>query len=392
MKKLITLGFLSLSGILFAQKPLTTTPLVLFGDHIFIHLSVDGSDPLDFIFDTGDGLTVIDTEVAISLNLQLNHTKKETSAQGTIKGTLIDHNYIKLNDILLEEDIQVYATSLDHLELSIGRNIDGIIGYDLLQHYGVMIDYTNSKFNLYDGETFNYTGIGEKLSMGLEKFSPFIVATTTLNNGETITGQYFVNTGAGTTVDFNTKFANTNGIVDKTGNHYSYLVKGLSYDETLHYEGRVQQFQFGKIHYENLPIGISQVKKGIQGHKKMAGIIGNRILKNFNVIFDYTNESIYFERHVKNSNIFQVNACGFEIQLDKDAENVIVHRVYEIGPARGAGLKEGDKLISVNGVNAAEMTIPELNRLLNEAGTSVEIITKGYRMEKKVTLELKELI
>jgi len=392
MKNLFAIGFLSLYGAGFAQEPLTSTPMELFGDHIFIQLSVDGSEPLDFIFDTGDGLTVIDTEVALSLNLPLNHSKKQTSAQGAVSGSLIKHNFIKLNDILLEEDIKIYATSLKHLEISIGRNIDGIIGYDLLQHYGVKIDYTNSRFYLYQGETFKYTGIGEKFEMGLEKSIPHIKATVTLNNGEKLTGDYFVNTGAGTTVDFNTKFASDNDVIDKTGNHYSYRAKGLSYKETLHYEGRVKQFRFGKIHFEEMPIGISQVRKGIQGHKKMAGIIGNRILKNFNVIFNYEQESIYFERHIETSDVFHVNACGFEVQLNEDKDQVLIHSVYEIGPAKEKGVKVGDKLISVNGVSVDEMTLPEVKKVLNESGTQVKIVLKGYRMEREVILDLKDLI
>ena len=88
----------------------------LYGDHIFIHLSVDGSEPLDFIFDTGDGLPVIDLDIAKMLNLDLNHSASKTSAQGAIKGALIDHNTIELNGIELEKDIQLYATSLRHLE------------------------------------------------------------------------------------------------------------------------------------------------------------------------------------------------------------------------------------------------------------------------------------
>ena len=392
MKRLFTLGLLSLSTLLSAQEPLTSTPMELFGDHVFIHLSVDGSEPLDFIFDTGDGLTVVDTEIALSLNLPLNHGKKETSAQGRIEGALIQHNTLELNGIRLEDDIQIYATSLKHLEQSIGRNIDGIIGYDLLEHYGVKVDFTNSRLYLYVGETFEYTGIGEKFEMGLEKFIPHISASVTLNNGEKLTAEYFVNTGAATTMDFNAKFAEKNDIVFKTGDHYSYLVKGLGDQETLHYEGRVEQFRFGKIHFENMPIGISQANHGIQGNKKMAGIIGNRILKNFNVIFDYKNESIYFERHVKYEKIFQVNACGFEIQLSKDNARVLIHQVYEMGLAKPMGLKIEDEILSVNGTLVEEMTLPEINKVLNQDGTTVELVIKSGKEERMVSLKLKDLI
>ncbi len=213
-----------------------------------------------------------------------------------------------------------------------------------------------------------------------------------MNNGEKISGEFFLNTGAGTTLDFNTKFAKKNGLVAKTGDHYSYLVKGLSEEETSHYEGRVKQFQIGKIYYEDMPVGISSAKHGIQNNKKMSGIIGNRILKNFNVVFDYKNEAIFLQRHTKGSKEFHVNACGFEIQQSPDKSKVLIHRVYDRGPAKPAELMVNDELLEVNGKDVNEYTLPELNAVLNKDGTTVELKLLSGGAERTATLELKELI
>ncbi len=392
MKKILLAVFLCIGITSFAQTPLTSTKMELFGDHIFIHLSVDGSEPLDFVFDTGDGLPVIDLDVAKNLNLDLNHSASKTSAQGAIKGALIDHNTIELNDIQLEKDIQLYATSLRHLEMSIGRNIDGIIGYDLLHHYVVKLDYDNETFELYNQEGYKYAGSGQSFVFKLDNYIPHIAAEVTLNDGEALNGEFFINTGAGTTLDFNTKFAKNEKIVDRTGEHFSYPVAGLGDTETQHFEGRVKNFSFGEFTFENLPIGISTAKHGIQNNKKVAGIIGNRILKRFNITFDYSKKMIHFDKNDNFGEKFTVSASGIYLQMDKEMNNVLVHRVYENSPAREAGIKANAQLLKVNGKDINDFTLPQLRKLLKQENQKVELTIQQMGEEKTVTLDLKQLI
>lgn len=376
----------------FSQEPITSTPMKLFGDHIFIHLSVDGSEPLDFIFDTGDGLPVIDLDVAQALGLNLDHEASKTSAQGAIKGSLIDHNTIELNGIELEKDIQLYATSLRHLEMSIGKNIDGIIGYDLLHHYVVKLDYDKGMFELYDQKTYNHDGFGESFEFKLDNFIPHIEGEVTLNDGEVLTGDFFINTGAGTTLDFNTRFADKNNIVARTGEHFSYPVVGLSKKETMHYEGRVQNFGFGTFDFSKMPVGISTAKHGIQNNKKVAGILGNKLLKRFNVTFDYSRGKIYFLKNRNFNSAFTVNASGLYLQLSEDLSKVMVHRVYDASPAKIAGIKKDAQLLKVNGKDVKDFTLPELRDLLEQVNEDVELILWQMGEEQSFTLDLSQLI
>jgi len=69
MKNLFSLFALVLASSLFAQKPITSIPFELYGDHILIDVSVDNSTPLKFIFDSGSGLTVLDSDVSQNLKL-----------------------------------------------------------------------------------------------------------------------------------------------------------------------------------------------------------------------------------------------------------------------------------------------------------------------------------
>ncbi|WP_424961750.1 aspartyl protease family protein [Ekhidna sp.] len=392
MKKFLIALLALVSYLLNAQTPITSTKMQLFGDHLFIQLSVDGSEPLDFIFDTGDGLPVIDLDVANELGLDLNHKASKTSAQGAVKGALIDHNTIELNGIQLEKDIQLYATSLRHLEMSIGRNIDGIIGYDLLHHYVVRLDYNKGMFELYDQNAYQHDGFGESFEFKLDNYIPHIEGEVTLNDGEVLSGDFFINTGAGTTLDFNTKFADKNEIVNRTGEHFSYPVAGLSDKETMHYEGRVQNFGFGTFDFSKMPIGISTAKHGIQNNKKVAGIMGNKLLKRFNITFDYSREKIYFLKNENYNDPFSVNASGIYLQLSEDMSKVLVHRVYDASPAKVAGIKTDAEILKVNGKDVSEYTLPQLRSILEEVNKDVELTVWQMGQEQTFTLDLNQLI
>ncbi|MFY0601498.1 MAG: aspartyl protease family protein [Cyclobacteriaceae bacterium] len=390
MKKLIVLAvvFFTLEAI--GQAPLATAPFELFGDHIFIKLSVDGSEPLDFIFDTGSGITVIDLEAAKSLKLDVSHKESVAGAQGSIEGAKIKHNKIRMGGIKLESNVVLEAFNLNHLAISIGRKIDGIIGYDLLHHHVARLNYDEMLLEVYDMDKFPKKG--EKIHFKLHNAIPTIPAKASLNNDEVVEGTFYLNTGAGTSLDFNTPFANQNKIIEKTGNHYSYLVKGIGDTETKHYEGRVKSLDLGFYEFSNLPIGISQVKGGLQGDKKVSGIVGNKILSRFNILFDYKNHVLYLEPNDKVETEFLVNCSGLDVQMSKDMSKVWIHQVQDEGPAKMAGINANDELVGINGNKASEMTLIEIEELLKVPNSTVELEVKGNGGVKKVSLKLENLL
>ena len=334
MKKLSFL-LLSLFAInALAQTPLVTIPFERYGDHLFIKVSVDDSEPLDFIFDSGDGITVIDEEIADQLEL-VKH--KVILNEGTVYGALIKHNKIEVGGFLIEKNIKVYSTDLDHLEISLGRDFDGILGYDILKHHSIRIDYDNHNFEIY--KLGDHPKRGEAIPFKLVNSIPTIDGTVVLNNGEPHDGTFFVMTGAGTTLDFNSPYAEKYDVIHKTGDHYSYLVKSISNNETLHYEGWVKSFSFGNQKLENLPIGISQATKGAQAHKTVSGIIGNEILMRYNIIIDLPSKTMYLEENSDHAEYFSINCSGIDVQLSPDKKGVLIHQVYENSPASAAGIK-----------------------------------------------------
>ncbi len=369
------------------QTPITSVPFELYGDHIIFKVSIDDSEPLDFIFDTGAGLTVIDKDVAAGLKLS---GKEITMNQTQTTLELIKHNKIEINGFLMEKNIKVYAAEMDHLERRLGRDIDGIFGYDLMEHHTIHLDY--------DEKTLDIYGIGEGPVTGdmipfyLNVAIPTIDATTILNNGEPIEATFFVMTGAGTTLDYNTPFAEKHDIIHKTGKHFSYSVEDISGNATLHYEGHIKSLKFGAEHYEELPVGISQATSGIQAHSDVAGIIGNRLLSLYNITIDLHNKHFFFTPNSRYGKTHLINSAGVEILLSEDKERIMVHDIFEGSPAEEVGILEGDELLKVDGKDAKTLSFAEIREILMNEGESVTLQLSRNGKIQDFTFEMRSLI
>ena len=371
-----------------SQSPITSVPFEDFGDHIILKVSVDESEPLDFIFDTGAGLTVIDEDIADKLKLKKKKARFK-NAQATFH--LIKHNTLAINHFLMEKNIPLYSTDFNHLEISLGRNIDGIVGYDLIHHHSIYINYDDHIIDIYN--LGDIPKKGDKLSFDLVRKIPTIKAEIVLNNEEVHTGTFFVNTGAGTTLDFNSPYAKKYDVVNKTGKHYSYLVKGISSMESLHYEGHVISCSFGNHKIEDLPIGISLSEEGLQGHKQVAGIIGNQILRMFNIAIDLPSKSIYFEKNTHfRERKFNVNCSGIDLQLSKDKEKLLIHQVFENSPASKAGILLNDELVEIDGMRVKGVGLPKIQQILRKEGETIELLIARSGDMKTFSITLKSLL
>lgn len=379
----IALAIVLYTGIALAQKPVASFPFEQYGAHSFIKVKINNSDELDFIFDTGDGLTVLNINRVAELGMSSGTDAKTTSAEGTISGQLVKHNEISVGGAPIH-NVKVYETSLNHLEISIGRNIDGIIGYDILKNYVVSMNYDKKKIELYSPDGFVYQGKGTLMSINLTSLIPHISGRVTLNNGESLMGEFFVDTGAKATVDFNTPFVESNQLASKIGDSYIYLVAGLGDKEYEHHRGKVKSFAFEGFSFTDIPVGLSHAKQGIQNHKKVAGILGSGVLSRFNIVYDYRSKKMYWEKGKTYSDPFLVNASGMELQLSKDKSKVLVHKVFENSVASAAGIQVDAEIQRVNGKKATEIGLAKLREIFAQDGKAVKVTIEGKEMEMQL--------
>jgi len=157
------------------------------------------------------------------------------------------------------------------------------------------------------------------------------------------------------------------------------------------------------------------------------GSVGGEILKRFDVLFDYSNKTMYLK---KNSNFdapFNYNMSGMEIQHDgvewvKEATqlktkfvstktsllesqsstvkyNIVLKPIYKVStiransPAALAGVIEGDIILRINGIDAYKYRLDEIKNLMHteeDKWITLEIKRTGYVF--KTRFQLKKIL
>ncbi|QPQ54594.1 aspartyl protease family protein [Allosphingosinicella flava] len=122
-----------------------STPLTMPRRHPMADVLLNGNVPLRFVVDTAAGATVVDRNIAESLGLMSGGMRQEEvhGANGSAS-----HNLVKVNRVTLagmsRENVDAVIVDMER----VAPGADGIIGNDVLRHYGVLFDMPNQKLVL----------------------------------------------------------------------------------------------------------------------------------------------------------------------------------------------------------------------------------------------------
>src|SRR5262249_34212265 len=143
--------------------------------HVMVEASVGSSDPIWLVVDTGAGSTLIDSQVATALHLELNGRVTVGGAgAGTQTGSFVrGAQYQFANKAIAPQKISL-ALPLAQMAPLLGHKVAGILGYDFLSRYVTEIDYAGQVMRLYPKAEFEYKGSGEELPMTLKMNHPHV--------------------------------------------------------------------------------------------------------------------------------------------------------------------------------------------------------------------------
>src|SRR5712692_9895915 len=164
---------------------------------IFVQAKINGSRPLWFLVDSAAGHPwILDSQLASELRLAVEGkaagwgTGEDPVDLAFASGASISVGGCELNHQKLA------ATSLHELQRYAGRQLDGILGYELFNQYVVEIEYASGTINLYDPVGYEYSGPGQSVPVELEN-NHFLARVRITLWGETVEGKFLVDTGAG---------------------------------------------------------------------------------------------------------------------------------------------------------------------------------------------------
>lgn len=391
MKKLLTgILFLAISHLCYAKWII---PFELYEDKfILIKLPApDNKDSLVFYFDTGASTTLLDRKVAERLQLKPDFKQNVPGASGNKSYDIVTNQQLQITGDIYIRGINVVLEDLTRLNNNLGRKFDGIIGNDIIRNFQTKIDFGKKQIELNEpGDKFNTTGfsvIDFTFKNGIP--IPQFPISIQLQNGEKFSGDILFDSGAGLLLLMNTPFINSNNLLKKIGNTVVSSSDNLS-GKTVSTHAMISGLEIGEYSITGkLPVSLSSDKAGVSAYKGYLGILGSEIINRFDIILDYAALKLYLRPNYLFKKAFEVPVSPVKLAY-ADKGIIIITTVIENTDAWQQGWREGQQLISINGIEGAK--IETYRKLLSAAGTEVNINLLDAGKVKEYKLQLRELL
>jgi hypothetical protein len=275
-----------------ASEPLTRVRFSTSGDRVMVPVTMNGSNGLSFLLDTGYGITMI--HPALPDALKLNRAGQITIAgiagdekAPTYEGAVFDIGGAKY------EPRRVAALAS---EGNRRRRRDGILGSGLFRQYVIEIDFVGKQLSLYAPSNFTYSGKGEVIPMRFRRggTTPIISASVPGTNNVLIPAEYEIDTGCDSSICLGHDFIVANHLLAEaeTRAGAKFGVGGGAQTRS----GHLPQLQIGEMKVEKPDVDF--FIEGSPVDNPLAGHIGIGALKHFKVIFDYSRRQLILEKPV----------------------------------------------------------------------------------------------
>ena len=360
--------------------PVVTVPFELVNRHIVIGASVNGSRALSFVLDTGDRVAVIDLGRARELGLQLD---REVQVGGVgasqMTGYFLRGATLQVAGVTGAPQPVVVALPLGPLSTRLGHDFDGILGTDFIQQFVVEIDYAARTLRLHDPALFVYDGKGESVPIRLNASGhPQIDATVTPLGGEPIAGTFVIDIGSGGGLSLHSPFAAAHRLPAAGDRTFKAMGVAGAGGEGSGRLGRISSLRIGRVALTRPLVLFSEDASGAFANKTIDGNIGYDILRRFRLFLDYAHQRIVFEPAEGIDAPFDRPQTGLVFETAPgDYHRFTVTGILEDSPAAEAGIKRGDRIVSVDGRAASELTLTSISEIFERAVPHAVALRRG---------------
>jgi predicted aspartyl protease len=116
---------------------------------ILVDVRANGRGPFQFAIDTGTSTTAITPELAKQLGIKSSPIDPVTTGGAQVDVTAGTLQSFQIGGAKIDNIAVVVADFFAMLSNAIGAKLDGIVGYNFLRNYKVVIDYPGETFSLF---------------------------------------------------------------------------------------------------------------------------------------------------------------------------------------------------------------------------------------------------
>jgi hypothetical protein len=337
----------------------------------------DFPDSLNFIFDTGCGGISLDSMTAERLKLvPYGSPSFVRGIAGVRKERLLDGMRLRFGTVSLDS-VTMQVNNYDILTSVYGEQIDGILGYTFFSRYLVRVDYDSCRIDVYSKGPVKYPKGGYLLRPHLVGLP---MTEGRLNDARDINSQFYFDTGAGLCLLFSSEFTADSAVFGpKKKRPVRAEGAGLGGKKEMQLT-TLKNFSIGPFRFRQIPTYVFDDSYDVTNYPQLGGLIGNDLLRRFNLILNYSRSEIYLVPNGAFNQPFDYSYSGVTIALVRG--KIVVTDVMKDSPAEKAGLREGDIVLEVNG--DARQDVQVYQGLLRTIGPRVRVLVR--REEGEVAL------
>lgn len=377
-------------------------PFQFQNNFILIKAVFNKTFPLNFIFDTGAEHTLLfKKEYSDILGLKYDRKIRLLGAdQSEEMYALIIRGipFALSPTVSYSQDILVLEHDFFQLHEITGLYVDGIISSSFFKTYITHIDFRKRMISFIQPNAFRYNSRKyTKVPMEVINGKVYVNGSVTIQNKK-IPVKLLMDTGAGLPLllysDAHPDFAPPSKTIPGR------LGKGLGGYLEGHI-GKISEFQLEKFKFPNImtsfqTLDSSRMVEALEPSTRIErqGLLGNQLLSRFDIYIDYQKNMLYMSPIKDLEKEFLMDKSGLEIlATGHDLKQFFVNSVIPGSPADLIGLKKGDILKKVGGINTNLLTLDHIvNILSRKPGRKVRLVYLRDGQEYKSVLTLKSLI
>ncbi|HTT83914.1 MAG TPA: aspartyl protease family protein [Rhizomicrobium sp.] len=363
----------------------TTVPFELINNHIYAKVSVNGSKPLQCLFDTG-GHDILTPSTARALGVRVLGA---TTATGGGNGTATSGNStvrtIQIGDAIVRNQP---VTVIQFENPAEGVDEQGMIGYEFFARFTTRIDYGRHTLTFLDAKSFDPKDAGTAVPFRFFQQFPEI-----LGSYDGIPGRFGIDTGSREPLSLNRIFVEENGLRERAGKGAIAITGWGVGGPTRSFVTRGGMLTLGDVVIPHPLTEFSLDKGGSGGAAAFPNNVGGGVLKRFIVTLDYAHYRIYFKPvggPVADLDTFDRSGMW----INAGAGGFTIVDVTNNGPADRAGLKKSDVIVAVDGKPASAIALADLRRDLRDEppGTVVRFSVRMAQRIRDVPVTLRDQI
>lgn len=341
------------------------------------------TDSLNFVLDTGSGGISLDSTTAEKLKIQTQQSEKTIRGIAGVKKVSFAYNHTLSMPGIEVKQLDFHINNYDLLTSVYGVKIDGIIGYSFLRRYIVHLDFDKRIMEVYAPGRYKYPRGGQLLR---PNFSTLPLMQASIQDNNTFLNRFIFDTGAGLCFLLSRDYVEDSSVFKSKRKFFLTQAEGLGGKKQMEI-AVMKSIKIGNYKFKKVPVHIFEDDYNVTNYPTLGGLIGNDLLRRFNIILNYPDQSIHLKPNNHFNDPFDYSYTGLGIYLIDGQIKVV--DIIEGSPGQKAGFKIDDIIFSIE--NNASNNIQAYKNLFQNSIGKIKVIVLRNSVPVLLNIQVKDI-